>query len=135
MVEATLTQFIDRCHEALAQQSKGHPDPLLDLWSHAGDVSIMAAVNGYEVGFERVSAVLRWASKSQEFDNWSAENLSTVAGSELGCSVELERYTLIAGGVDKSMTLRATQVYRVEDGEWRIVHRHGDLLTDVEVKW
>jgi ketosteroid isomerase-like protein len=33
------------------------------------------------------------------------------------------------------MTLRATQVYRREGGEWKIVHRHGEVLTPVEVKW
>ena len=27
---------------------------------------------------------------------------------------------------DQGMTLRATQIYRREDREWRIVHRHGD---------
>ena len=33
------------------------------------------------------------------------------------------------------MTLRATQVYRCEEGEWKIIHRHGDVLTPVEVTW
>jgi ketosteroid isomerase-like protein len=35
---------------------------------------------------------------------------------------------------DESMTLRATQIYRREDGEWRVVHRHGDVLTPFEAK-
>jgi ketosteroid isomerase-like protein len=26
-------------------------------------------------------------------------------------------------------TLRVTQVYRREDGEWKVVHRHGDRLS------
>jgi ketosteroid isomerase-like protein len=135
MAETKLAQFIERCHEALTQQSQGHPDPLLALWSQADDVSIMAAVNGYQVGFEQVSALLRWASKSQEFDSWSAENLVVVEGSDVACSVEVEHYARVVNGDDKSMTLRNTQVYRLEEGEWRIVHRHGDALTDVEVKW
>jgi ketosteroid isomerase-like protein len=25
--------------------------------------------------------------------------------------------------------LRATQVYRREEGEWRVAHRHGDTVT------
>jgi ketosteroid isomerase-like protein len=28
--------------------------------------------------------------------------------------------------------LWATQIYRREDGEWRIVHRHGDILSPIE---
>jgi ketosteroid isomerase-like protein len=26
------------------------------------------------------------------------------------------------------MRLRVTQIYRREDGDWRIVHRHGDII-------
>jgi hypothetical protein len=134
MTEA-LSAFIERCHEALTQQSQGHPQPLLDLWSHADDVTLMAAVNGYEVGYEAVSKLLTWASTAQKFEGWSADNLATVIGSEMGMSVELEHYALHVDGEDKGMTLRATQVYRIEDGEWRIVHRHGDILTEVDVTW
>jgi ketosteroid isomerase-like protein len=135
MIEVSLSEFIERSHDALAQQSQGHPDSLLELWSHADDVSIMAAVNGYQVGFDQVSTLLRWASTSQQFDSWSAENLVTIEGPELACSVELEHYVRVVNGEDAGMTLRATQLYRLEDGEWRIIHRHGDALTDVEVKW
>ena len=95
----------------------------------------MAAVGGYEVGFEKVSELLSWASKQQSFDSWSAENIVTVVGTDLALSVELEHYGQHVDGEAKDMTLRATQVYRREEGEWRIIHRHGDVLTPVEVKW
>jgi hypothetical protein len=42
--EMELHEFIARCHEALTHQSQGRPEPFLELWSHADDVSIMAAV-------------------------------------------------------------------------------------------
>jgi ketosteroid isomerase-like protein len=95
----------------------------------------MAAVGGYHVGFEAVSKLLTWASTAQKFEAWSAENLVTLADAQFGVSVELEHYALHVDDEDKGMTLRATQVYRREDGEWRIIHRHGDILTDIEVKW
>lgn len=131
--KAGIEEFITRCHEALRQQSQGRPEPFLDLWSHADDVTIMAAVGGFQRGFEEVSNLLRWASKAQTFDSWSAENIVTIVLSDLAFSVELEHYGQQAEG--KGMTLRATQVYRREDGEWKVIHRHGDVLTPVEVKW
>jgi ketosteroid isomerase-like protein len=30
----------------------------------------------------------------------------------------------------RSYTLRVTQVYRREDGEWKVAHRHADTLTE-----
>jgi ketosteroid isomerase-like protein len=95
----------------------------------------MAAVGGYEVGFDRVSALLSWASTTQRFESWSAENIATAVGSDLAVSVELEHYGQHVDGENKEMTLRATRVYRREEGEWKIIHRHGDVLTPVEVKW
>ena len=34
--------------------------------------------------------------------------------------------------VPRKYSLRATQVYRREDGEWRVAHRHADTLPDAE---
>ena len=134
-LEEELREFIARCHEALTHQSRGRSEPFLELWSRADDVTVMAAVGGYEVGFKQVSALLSWASKQQSFESWSAENIATVVGTDLALSVELEHYGQHVDGEDKRMTLRATQVYRREEGQWRIIHRHGDVLTPIEVKW
>jgi ketosteroid isomerase-like protein len=129
-----LRAFVDRCHAAITEQSQGHPEPFLELWSHAADVTIMAAIGGYQVGFDAVSELLTAASKTQHFDGWSAENIATVLNDDLGCTVELEHYTH-ADPSAEGMTLRATQIYRREDGQWRVIHRHGDILTAIEAKW
>jgi len=34
----------------------------------------------------------------------------------------------VDGGEPEPMTIRVTHAYRREDGEWRLVHRHGDFL-------
>ena len=133
--KAELEEFISRCHEALSHQSQGRPEPFLELWSRADDVTIMAAIGGYHVGFEQVSGLLTAASQTQSFDAWSAENLVTTIGGDLAFSVELERYARTADGQEEEMTLRATQIYRREDGAWKVIHRHGDVLTPVEAKW
>src|SRR5215813_6841696 len=95
---AELDEFIDRCHEAVTEQSQGQPEPFLALWSQADDVSIMAAIGGFQRGFEQVSALLTSASKTQHFDRWSAENIVTVVGDNLGISVELEHYAREGAG-------------------------------------
>jgi ketosteroid isomerase-like protein len=33
-------------------------------------------------------------------------------------------------GAVEPVTVRVTHVYRREDGEWKIVHRHGDLAPE-----
>jgi ketosteroid isomerase-like protein len=127
--------FLSRCHDALAQQGQGQPEPFLALWSHADDVTIMAAIGGYHTGFDQVSVILTQAAKSQNFETFDAENLATILGEQLACTVEVERRTRQVDGNEDQLTVRATMVYRLEGAGWRVVHRHGDLLTPVEVRW
>jgi ketosteroid isomerase-like protein len=45
--------------------------------------------------------------------------------------VEIERYRVRAGDAEQvaPSTLRVTTVFRLEDGEWKIAHRHADTIT------
>lgn len=130
-----LRAFVDLCHAAITRQSQGHPEPFLELWSHASDVTIMAAIGGYQAGFVAVSDLLTAASKTQHFDSWRAENVAIVLEENLAFTVELEHYGHTDDREDNGMTLRATQIYRKEDGRWRVIHRHGDILTPVAARW
>jgi len=128
-------EFLARTHEALTQQGGGHSAPFLSLWSHTPDVTVMAAVGGYQTGFEAVSDLLSNVSKSLNWETLNAENLATGVSGDLAFTVELEHMTRTVDGEAQEMTVRATQVYRRADGEWKVIHRHGDVLTPYEEKW
>ena len=126
---ADLQTFIDELHERLrGHATRSDTEPFLELWSHSPDASIMAAVGGYHVGFDEVSKLLRWVSSRLSFDIFEPQVLTVAAGGELAASVALERYTKPA----QEMTLRATHVYRRENGTWRLLHRHAEALTPVD---
>ena len=133
--DAAFAEFMNRCHDALAQQTKGHSAPFLDLWSHSEDATVMAAVGGYHSGFDNVSKLLSEVSKSLNFDTWDAETITTHVAGEFAFTVEVERMTRQVEGKTEEMAIRATQVYRRENGQWRVLHRHGDMLSPVAVKW
>jgi ketosteroid isomerase-like protein len=42
----------------------------------------------------------------------------------------LERTSVSVDGQQRSYILRVTQAYRREGGEWKVVHRHGDFVTE-----
>ena len=55
------------------------------------------------------------------------ETLASGVAGDLAYTVAIERYTASADGAPPAATeLRATHVYRREDGHWRAVHRHAD---------
>jgi ketosteroid isomerase-like protein len=130
---AEFREFLERCHDALRQHTGGNPRPYLELWSHADDVSLMGGVGGHQVGIDDVSELLTAAAKTLNYETWSAENLVTGFDDTYGFTVELERLTRQMHGETEEMRLRATSIYRREDGFWKVVHRHGDSLMTVEI--
>jgi ketosteroid isomerase-like protein len=116
------------CRYAQREMGAGQPGPFKALWSHADDVAIMGGFGGYERGWEQVSARLDWASKGIAATDRSEENIVTVVGEDLAYTVDLEHMTRHVGGQPRPYTLRCTQVYRLEGGEWKIVLRHADEL-------
>ena len=132
-LDADAASFLERCHDALRQHTGGNPKPFLELWSHAPDVSLMGGVGGHQVGIDEVSQLLTAAAKTLNYETWSAETLAAGFDETLGFTVELERLTRQIDGQAEEMRLRATSIYRREDGAWRVIHRHGDSLMTVEI--
>ena len=57
---------------------------------------------------------------SYEFELLEAEVLGDTA-----YTVGFEHTSATVHGVPRSYTVRATQIYRREDGAWKVAHRHG----------
>lgn len=126
-------EFVDRCHAALHLHTGGNPQPFLDLWSQADDVTLMGGVGGWQVGISEVSDLLRAAARTLNYETWSAQSIFRGISGDLGVTVELENLTRTMNGASESMGLRATSVYRMEDGEWKVIHRHGDGQMEVKI--
>ncbi len=56
------------------------------------------------------------------------EVLSYDVISDMAYSAGLEHITASVDGQPRTFSLRATQVYRRENGEWKVAHRHGDTV-------
>ena len=121
-------RFVSRCQQALGDLVEGRPEPFKALWSHADDVAIMGAFGGYERGWPEVSARLDWAAKGIKSTDRVAENIVTAVGDDFAYTVDLEHMTRHVDDRPQRRTLRCTQVYRREHGEWKVVLRHADEL-------
>jgi len=128
-------EFLDRCHAALIRQAQGDSAPLLDLWDHGNTPTLLAAVGGYETGYDLIDGLLSKVSQTLSWDTISFESLAVGRNHDMAFTVELERMTRTVEGKAEEMTIRATQVYVIKDGSWRLVHRHGDVLTPYMLKW
>lgn len=124
-------QFLARQAEAeKAIVVEGDVAPRLALWTRKDPVSLMGAWGPNNVGWDAVNRTFHWVAdrlgqgtyNDYRYDIEVAEAIGNMA-----YTVGFERFNSIGDdGTVEPITIRVTHVYRREDGEWKIVHRHGD---------
>ncbi len=108
----------------------GDATPRRALWSQAEPVSILGAMrNAY--GPQEIEEAFAWLEDifsdctSYQFDLHAFDVLGDRA-----YTAGLEHMSASMNGEPRTFTLRATQVYRREDGQRRVAHRHADAVSE-----
>ena len=122
--------FLPRFIDAQRRYHSGDAEPNNALWSTRDPVSLFAARGLGGVGTEDVTKTFRLvASWFSDLRSYEWELLVSNVSGDLAYTVAIERYTASREGRPPAPTeLRATHVYRRENGHWKAVHRHADLL-------
>ncbi len=133
-----LDKTIERSHHALDEFVKGRPESLLDLFSERDDVTLANPFGPTVRGKKNVDVTAsRAASQYRDGKSTHFEQIVKVMTPDLAFIVENERYKAkVSGRQDLStIALRVTTIFRPEQGDWRIVHRHADtVLSDRPVE-
>src|SRR5918912_2733872 len=125
-------QLIEQYHQALDEFVKGNPEPVKKLYSHREDVSLANPLGPAVRGWEQVGeAIDRAASNFGDGENEGFDIVSKYVTPELAYIVEIERAKAKVGGSEdlSPIALRVTMIFRPEEGEWKVVHRHADPIT------
>jgi ketosteroid isomerase-like protein len=130
--EEELRQTVAHIQTISQQYLNGDPAPFMACWSHADDVTIFGAWGAYERGWAQVGPRLEWGAARYRGGHSDFELLSLSVSGDLGFTVWIERGEARVEGLDepRPMGLRVTQLYRREPEGWKIIHRHGDAITD-----
>jgi ketosteroid isomerase-like protein len=131
-----IDELLEQWQLAASEFVKGNPEPQKKLFSHREDVSLAnplgPAVRGIgpaAQGWEQVVATLeRAASGLRDGEIIGFETVRKYVTPELAYVVEIERAKAKIGGREDiaPFALRATMIFRPEDGTWKVVHRHAD---------
>jgi uncharacterized protein (TIGR02246 family) len=123
-----LSVTVPRHAAASTAVRSGDPDVFLDQLSEREPVTLFPAAQAAQVGRQAVTeAVRRVTTVYSGSTEVEVEVLAAGASGDLAYLVAHERAaSSVAGDRAEDLVLRVTQVYRREDGEWRLVHRHAD---------
>jgi ketosteroid isomerase-like protein len=125
-------ELIEQFHLAQGEVIKGNPEPVKRLFSHREDVTLNSPFVPTVRGWERVAEVTdRAVAQFRDGEIVSYEIIERHVTPELAYVVEIERGKAKVGGSEDitPIALRATMIFRPEEGAWKIVHRHADPIT------
>lgn len=107
----------------------GDAAPRRALWSRRDPVSVLGA---WRNAFGQQELDELFTGLAKQFSNCTSyrlEMLSYDVVGDMAYTAALEHTSASVDGEPRSYVLRATQVYRREDGAWKVAHRHGDTVS------
>lgn len=106
---------------------RGDPEPYISAWSRRSPVSLFGAWGPCKTAWPELERTFRWVASRFADAKMTAETEVAFVGSDLAYWVGYEQGEVAIDGERQPVKVRVTHIYRREDGDWRLVHRHGDF--------
>ena len=95
------------------------------IWSRNDPVTVLGAWRNASGQAELDELFAHLAESFSDCTSYEFELLEAEVFGDAAYTVGLEHTSASINGVPRTYTLRATQIYRREAGDWKVAHRHG----------
>ena len=113
-------------YTALNRMANGDPGLMASAWSHGPEVTALHPIDGREIGWEAVKASFeRFAQIAADGNIDLKDQLIHVDG-DVAYELGVEQGECKLDGHPVAIKHRVTNIYRREDGGWRMIHHHSD---------
>jgi len=131
--ETAVLAATDKFYAALNALFTGDSEPMKQVWSHSDDVTYMGPAGGLQKGWPAVLAIWEETAAMKLGGKVVPESMLVTAGQDIGITHNYE----VGENFDKDgnlqkVSIRATNIFRQEAGEWKMVGHHTDLLPYLE---
>jgi ketosteroid isomerase-like protein len=128
--EEFLAATMPRLTEAETALHHGDTAGRIAMWSRTDPLTVFGAALSAR-GWDEIGPMFgKLGTTFSGCESYRNEIVAAGTSGDLAYIVALERITAsINGAPAQPFALRATTVFRREDGEWKVVHRHADSLT------
>ncbi|MCX6285895.1 MAG: nuclear transport factor 2 family protein [Bacteroidetes bacterium] len=123
----------DSLYAALNAMFTGKLEPMNNLWSHTDNVTDMGPFGGRLTGWEAVGAEFNKEAGMRLGGKIVCKELHIYAGTDMGYTVCVEEgENMSAKGKPVLVSHRATNIFHLENGKWKLVHHQTDLSPQLE---
>jgi ketosteroid isomerase-like protein len=103
----------------------GDAGPRRAIWSRNDPVTVLGAWKNASGQQELDDLFADLADSFSNCTSYELELLEAEVRGDTAYTVGFEHTSASVNGVPRTYTLRATQIYRREDSNWKVAHRHG----------
>jgi ketosteroid isomerase-like protein len=130
-VDDFLSSVLPTLQEADTAFHSGDAAPRSAIWSQNDPVTLFGAVMT-KSGWGEITPAFEWlASTFSNCESFEYEVIAAGVSGDLAYIAGIEHTTAAIGpAAPGAYELRVTTIFRRENGEWKIVHRHGDPVPD-----
>jgi ketosteroid isomerase-like protein len=115
-------------YSALNEMFKGDVEPMKKVWSHADDVTYMGPAGDMQVGWNSVLPIWKAQASKRLGGKVRVERLQMHVGRDLAVTSGYEMGENIVDGKPQKVSIRATNIFRKEEGQWKMIGHHTDIL-------
>jgi len=124
-----ITEVAAGFYAALNALFEGDLTPMVEVWSHANDVTYMGPDGGFQVGWKEVLAEWEKQSAMKLGGHVEPDRMHITAGHDLAITHNYEKgANTNTGEVSGTVLIRATNLFRRESGTWKMIGHHTDKL-------
>ena len=125
---AAVREAVKGFYKALNSIFVGDIAPMEAHWSHRDDVTYMGPFGDYRVGWAQVRE--SWVEQLEMKLGGDVEpaDVEINVGGDIAIAHNREVGHVFPAGHDETVYLRATNMFRKEDGRWKMIGHHADRL-------
>lgn len=123
----------EQFYAALNAMFTGEIEPMNAIWSHRDDVTDLGPFGGRLTGWAAVGAEFKKEAGLKFGGRVLCKDLVVQIGGDMGYTVCVEEgQHMSVEGKPVVVRFRATNIFRRENGRWKLVHHHTDLSQDLQ---
>lgn len=132
--EQGIREANDRLYVGLNDMFEGDMQVLNALWSHSESTTYMGPFGGSITGWTAISEEFNKVAAMKLGGKITGSNAHVFPGTNIGYTTCVEVGENISpDGTPVEVSHRATNIFQLQEGQWRLIHHHTDISTQLEM--
>jgi ketosteroid isomerase-like protein len=123
-----VARAVSRFYAALNAMFTGDVAPMEEVWSHGGEVTYLPPDGRLLVGWQDVRASWQKQAALKLGGRVDPENVHINVLGDVAVVCNFEKGMNKVDGVDQTVAIRSSKVFRRENGAWKLMSDHADPL-------